>query len=304
MDTEKIYNQLLPKLEELEKQRLEVFAKTERTKKLSMIVTGIIVLAFLFIGQWMVSLFAAGIGLTVFTILYHRFRKEYAQNYKEEILKSLIESLGPGYSFDANGQIPEDALRKCGLFHEFNKTKGEDLISGKFDDYQFEMAEMNLWLEKTSKKADRGSSTIFTFKGLVFVGNIKQSFPAPIWLLSKNTTHKGLKDRLQKDWKRVVTNHKAFNEEYQVFSTNTDIAKKLLPENIQENIIRSKEEINPDMPMEFAFIENQVFISISTTVELFEPPIKTSVKDPELFKENIRYLKGTTGLLQQLTLVK
>ena len=57
------------------------------------------------------------------------------------------------------------------------------------------------------------------------------------------------------------------------------------------------------MRLELSFQDNQVYLSISTRRELFEPPIKTPVTDLEDFKSNFKYLVNTTGLLQRLTLV-
>ncbi|WP_020529292.1 DUF3137 domain-containing protein [Flexithrix dorotheae] len=304
-EIKKLYQQLLPSLEELETERQGVFKKLELLKKICLGVSLALGVIAFSTGHIMLMIFIWALGITAYTVLYFRFKKSYSSQYKGQVLKKVIARLGNNYGYFPERKIEDEALKESGLFPEFNTTKGEDLITGQFENYAFQMAEMGLWMRKGSGRADHGGTLSYIFKGLVFVGEISLNFPVKIWIISKNAPIVSSNDRGQSDWKRVAVFHKSFNKEYQVFSTDSQIAKKLLPAHILSTIIQVKEEIAEEkMRMELSFQGNKIYLSISTSKELFEPPLKTPVTDFDNFYANFKYLVNTTGLLQKLTLVK
>jgi hypothetical protein len=250
-------------------------------------------------------LVGAVLGITMYTLLYHRMIASYRQGYKERVFAEMINELGSQYSYKVDGQISDEVIRSSCLFFGFNKKQCEDLIAGKFDRYEFEMAEIRLFNELKSERVDRGGGLQYIFKGLFFVGTIPMSFPTKVWILSKNHPKTYGEDRVQKHWQKIELKHLAFRKEYLAYAEDKDIAYQILPDSILDVIVQTREAVVDDkMRLELSFQGNQVFLSISTTRELFEPPIKTSILDKEDFKANFKYLVNTTRLLQQLTLVR
>jgi hypothetical protein len=231
----------------------------------------------------------------------------YRKNYKLKVFHELVSELGNNYSYAVDGMIDDEVIRESGIFHKFTKVKCEDMIEGTFDDYSFHMAETNLWFDsvRNERHTQSGGAHSYIFKGLFFVGEIPLSFPTAIWILSKDHPKVHPISRVQEDWQKVRVDHSAFRLEYDVYASDKEMAAQILQPGILDTIIKAKENVvDSKMRFELSFQNNKVYISISTIKELFEPPVKTPVTDKEDFKANFKYLVNTTGLLQQLTLVK
>ena len=312
-DINQLYNRLLPRMEVLEEERIVLKGKLNKLKTISIGVTIILVIGIVFLTSSLFGglLFGAVLGITFYTILYHKMIGAYRKNYKLKVFHEVVSELGNKYSYTVDGKIDDEVIKNSGIFHEFTKVKGEDLIEGNFDEYSFQMAETNLWYykgrddDRKFKDIDAGHATSYIFKGLFFVGKIPLSFPTAIWILSKDHPKVHPISRVQEDWQKVRVSHSAFRLEYDVYASDKEMAAQILQPGILEAIIKAKETVvDPKMRLELSFQNNNVYISISTLKELFEPPVKTPVTDKEDFKANFKYLVNTTGLLQKLTLAK
>lgn len=308
---DRLYTKLLPRMEVLEKERIALKGKLNKLKTISIGVTIILVIG---IGFLTSSLFAGlllgvVLGITFYTILYHKMIGSYRKNYKLKVFDALVSELGNNYSYAVDGKIDDEVIRESGIFHKFTKVKSEDLIQGKFDEYSFQMLETNLWYHKRKhddrqwRDSNTGEAYSYIFKGLFFVGKIPLSFPTDIWILSKDHPKVHPVSRVQEGWEKVRVDHSKFRLEYDVYAADKEMAAQILQPGILDTIIKAKESVvDPKMRLELSFQNNTVYISISTLKELFEPPMKTPVTDKEDFKSNFKYLVNTTSLLQQLTL--
>ena len=256
-------------------------------------------------------LLAAVLGITFYTLMYHRMIGDYRKNYKTKVFRELVEELGPSYKYTADGNLDDELMKNSGIFHEFTKVKSEDLIEGHFDNHSFQMAETNLWYHKRKdddrpwRDSDRGEAYSYIFKGLFFVGKIPQKFPTSIWILSKDHPKVHPVSRVRDGWQKVRVDHSAFRLEYDIYAEDKEIAQQILQASTLDIIMETKEKVvDPNMRLELSFQQNNVYLSISTIKELFEPPVQTPVTDKADFMANFKYLVNTTGLTQQLTLVK
>lgn len=311
-DIDQLYNRLLPRMEALEQERIVLVGKLNKLKTISIGVTIILAIGIGFLmGLFWGLLLGVVLGITFYTILYHKMIGAYRKNYKLKVFHELVSELGNNYSYTVDGKMDDEVIRESGIFHEFTKVKGEDLIEGKFDDYSFQMAETNLWYHKRKhddrqwRDSDAGEAYSYIFKGLFFAGIIPFSFPTSIWILSKDHPKVHPVSRLQEGWEKVRIDHSAFRLHYDVYAENKEMASQILQPEILDTIMETKEKVvDTNMRLELSFQKNNVYISISIMKELFEPPVKTPVTDKEDFNANFKYLVNTTGLLQQLTLVK
>ena len=307
-----LYNSLLPRLEVLEKERIELLGKLKKLKIISIGITIMLLIAFGYLlGGLLGLIVSAALGISFYTILYHKTIDNYRKNYKIRVFQELVNELGDRYKYTVDGSLDDNVLKQSGIFHEFTKSKYEDLIEGKFDTYSFQMAETNLWYEKQRyegqkhRDRDAGSAQSYIFKGLFISGEIPITFPTAIWILAKKHPQVHPKSRVMEGWEKVRIDNKAFRMEYDVYAEKKELAKQILQDSILETILSAKENVvDKNMRLELSFQANMVYLSISTLKELFEPPIKTPVTDIDDFKANFKYLANSTSLLQQLTLVK
>jgi len=305
---DQLYDKLLPRMQVLEKERLLLTDKFAKLKKICVGLTIILVVIIGYLmGLFWGILLGAVLGITAYTLMYHRIIGDYRKNYKRKVFHALIEELGSNYQYTIDGKFEEEVIRSSGIFHEFTKVRCEDLIEGQFDNYSFQMAETNLWYEAVRNKnhTERGGSYSYIFKGLFFAGKIHLVFPTSIWILSKDHPKVHPISRVKEGWQKVRVDHSGFRLEYDVYAQDQELARRILPESILDSIMKIRERIvDKNMRLEISFQQSDVYISISTMKELFEPPVNTPATDKETFADNFKYLVNTTGLLQQLTLVK
>ena len=305
-DIDKLYNKLLPRLEMLEQDRIKLADRLTMLKKVGIGVGIVLAVVTTYFAGLLFGLLAGGaLGVTLYTIQYHKMIRVYRNSYKVNVFDQLIGELGPNYQYTQDGQIEEEQIRKSGIFHEFTKAECEDLIEGNFEDYSFKIAETNLWYtKKNSSNTDRGGAVSYIFKGLYFIGSIQFAFPTPIWILSKDHPSVHPVSRVKEGWQKVRIDQSAFRLEYDVYAGDKEAAAKILSSNILDTIMETKAKtVDKNMRLELSFQQKNIYISISTMKELFEPPVKTPITDKENFKDNFKFLVNITGLLQQLTLV-
>ena len=300
-----LYRNLKPRLRVLEDQRKIVFKKVETLKKASLLI-GITISVVAFTqGIWWVSIFVFAGGLIVYGLLYKKYLKSYRKNYKSKIFTECIDELGYRYTYDLEGALDEQEFKMSGLFQPFTSIQSEDLITGKFDTYSFQMIEASLMWNKKSTDAKKSSSTSMVYKGLFFAGTISLTFPTKIWILSKKVLGFHARNRISSQWDKVTLDHATFSKEHEVYSENGAMASQVLQTAILDTILETKQTLAEErITMELSFQNNRVFISISSGKDQFEPPLSVPVTDFETFKANFNYLAGTTGLLKKLTLVK
>ncbi len=303
---EKLYRELSPELQKLEEERLNLLKKINKLK-LGLIATALILSAGAAYGKiyWLIAVIVVA-GIIMYAFSYRRLIKPYRDEYKTKIFTVMVATLGTGLSYDQYGKIDEALIRKSGLFPEFDTVKSEDVIKGDFDQYSFTQAEISLYYDKPDKRPESGGAYRWLFRGLFFAGQTKETFPADLWILAKDRPlGNELKEITSNLHEVPVNGHKDFTKNFKVYSRDVEAATRMLQENDLNKIMIIKDEaIDDEVYMDFSFIGNQVFIAISSAKDLFEPPIRDSITDFEIFKSNFKYLANTTGLMHHLSLAK
>jgi len=290
---ESLYNELKPKLETLETERLTVLKKIATLVKVIILICLFLAIPVVYFTEamWVVAIGIAGV--VAYLIGRVKLQKKYRMDYKANILEVMVSTLGTNYSYDPNGKIDKELMQTSKLFKKFNKIDCEDLIEGKFEKYSFRQAEISL--DYHIEGTNQGGSTKNIFRGLFFVGTLPISFPANIWVYPKVQVDKSAHDKVQV----VETNNKNFSDVFIAYSDVDQPTASLLPTSMLDNMVDIYQKFQGER-MKFAFIENNVIVAIHSDKDLFEPSMKIPVTDFETFKADFRYLKLTTSLVNQL----
>ena len=303
---EKLYNDLKPQLKKLEEERLTLLKQINKLKVSLMAVALIASAALAYLEYYWFIVAVVIVCFVIYGFSYRRLIKPYRDNYKTKIFKVMVATLGSGLSYDQYGKIDEGLIRKSGLFAEFDTVKSEDVIKGDFDQYSFTQAEISLYYDKPDKRPDSGGAYRWIFRGLFFAGKTKETFPADLWILAKDRPLGNELAEITSNLQEVpVSGHESFTSSFKVYSHDVEAATNMLKDNDLNKIMIVKDEaIDDEVYIDFSFIGNEVFIAISSAKDLFEPPIRDSIVDFDIFKSNFKYLANTTGLLHHLSLAK
>ncbi|MBL4654337.1 MAG: DUF3137 domain-containing protein, partial [Bacteroidia bacterium] len=181
---------------------------------------------------------------------------------------------------------------------------GEDFLQGKKGKILFRFSELHT---QTYLKDHRGRKAYMTiFQGLFFVAKFKRRFKGQTVILpdtAQKLFGKFGKEIQKLNWFRddlVEVPDQEFGKEFVVYSSDPDETKNLLTEQLAKRILDFRNATGHRLSM--SFIENCVNVAIPLNLDLFEPPLYSSMLDFETIFDDYRYLSIATGIVDDLDL--
>lgn len=269
-DFDSFYSEkLLPKLKNLE---------PESNDTLKWQVAGIAAL-FLCIACFTISQSAIAILFVIVLIfsIFKFFRKKenFTYNYKEVIIKEIVEFLNPGALYEPLKMVAQRDYEYSGLYpRNYDDFSGEDWINGAYKDVNYFCSE----LETARLGGRHGGSRIRVFKGLFFVAPINFKYGATyVWPSNDVQLPATVADYHFERFlplpeiAPVQMNNAEFESCYVVYSTDSSAARTIINSEMMERMIHFRNQINRDV--RFSFVKGYCFVSIAMDENLFEPKL-------------------------------
>lgn len=299
----KYYNHTIhPALRRLERRRLKLILLFAGS---AVLVLAILLLEIL-INNLLVTLLLA-IPLFLYgSWIYLRMRK-FIRSYKPQIMNLILDFMQePIYyndmHYEAAKSIPKDVFFSSRLFETKAPIyRGEDYISGKIGELEFELSE--LFVEE-DKPVSTGMRRVF--KGVFVHARLNFDLRGAVLVWPRNFKQLNVKAI------KAATLHGAFNQDHEILTdsfraTFTTYATKdthvadLLPENLQRALINylaflkqrdniSQAYSNPQKQSQpraifFSILSNHIFLAISEERDLLEPYILRSNLSFDLIRD-------------------
>jgi Protein of unknown function (DUF3137) len=195
-------------------------------------------------------------------ISYFKYIKKndlYTDDYKESVIKEIINHISPGIIYEPDYCISEKEYKTSGLFRlYFDDFYGEDYMEGVYNNVSFHCSVLETKYEDTS--------TIF--KGLFFVAKINSSLTGGtyVWSWDYEQLPVSIMDEEYRlmPMSRVVRVHfsnQSFNKYFSVCSTLPYQAKQILtPERIH-HMVSFKELLQANIA--FSFVSGHCYVAIA-----------------------------------------
>jgi len=298
--TDFYYKNLFPTLEILEKERKQLRFR--------------IILFFIFLS--IVSIFIATISqefinfvvfayIAIAGIVYKFLIKDYTSDFKQKIIKPLVEAIDPNLTYSESLHVEEELFNNADLFSTPNKLTGNDLVRGKIEDIDIEFSDIHAQKKHRNSKGHKNHTTIF--KGLFIVSEFNKNFKGKTvvlpdtaqstfgniignWLQSKNMR----RDEL------VKMDNVEFEKEFVVYSDDQIEARYILSHSLMQKLLEYKEKSKH--PIHISFIGSKIHMAIEYNKDLFEPTIFSSLLDYKVAKEYVETLHLAIGIVQELKL--
>lgn len=239
-------------------------------------------------GIFFVTLFLMiPIGFYISYLLY-RIRK-FKTDWKPKVVNLIIDFIDNKLSYgemayDATGFVSKKKFVESGLFAKTGKFySGEDKISGKIGDVDFEMSELEI---KDLSKIESG--TVEIFRGIFLAAQIVNPIRGTIMVLPRN--HKQLLIKTIKTFNIAggelvsdVLEHEGFNENYLTYATEDALISNVLSFEMQEAIVEYTERAMKDLYV--SFNNNNIYLAVREPKDILEPFIFESNVDFELIRE-------------------
>ncbi len=235
------------------------------------------------------------LGIVVYGIKYFIESRKFKTHFQNEVGIKVIQKLGPEFTYEPNGKIPESEIRSTHLFSEFNRYDSEDLVNGKIGEKHIRFAEIKL-AKVTHKSGGTGKSsettTTMVFKGIFLTLDLNNNFPSPFWIVPRKWyyTFSNLKG------KKVSIDHSEFNKIYKVVAIDPDFVKKLLINPILDKLLSVNEDLKTRKiiwgSIWFAFFDNHISAALNTKKDFLEGSIRRPIDSQEFLEEQVTFLNS------------
>ncbi len=304
LTTEKIF----PKIkEELNKAEAERLAAVKRSKPYLYFFYGIIGLYIVLVivkpVAWAAGLFGIMFGIIPWIIKRSNETNKIKKYFQQTIFPKVINEMGPEFSYEPKGQIPEDTIKKGRLFESFNKLFCEDLITGKVEDKTFRYAELKLVKRSTRVNNDDVNKESTVFKGIFFMLDLKHSVPSAFYVYPAVIAR--FIEKISKSFlpgKMVELNHESFNKTYRVYTEDPETIAKILPDAMLDKFVAINQQLKDDGITKtftrFSFVDQSVFVAIEAFQGIMNPGLKKELNTEEFIKPQLQLINRMNELAQ------
>jgi len=208
-------------------------------------------------GLW----FAGGL---VFGVLWYSADGKIWNLLIGNIVRSVLPKVFTVESWEPQGRIDEEEIRKANLVPGWNISSGDMLVKGSYRGLKFSFSNMTL-VEYRQSNTGRGKSRIRRknrFRGQWFICDLAKYFEAPVLLAPRTGTNA---DR------EIETVNPAFNRKYRIAASDPGTALYVLTPCLMDYILNTDRLSNARTWL--CFTGNQVHIAFNRKHTLFN--IKT-----------------------------
>jgi len=130
-------------------------------------------------GSSTISLIVAAVGGVLIFGVWWLFTKDFKSNFKNTIIRQIIQYVDPSLSYAAEGMIARGAFEGSTLFkRRIDRYKGEDLVEGQIDKTRIRFSELHAEYKTTTtdSKGRRQTHWHTIFKGLFVIADFNKHF--------------------------------------------------------------------------------------------------------------------------------
>jgi len=288
---------IAPELQRLERKRLRLVGLL----LMSVLVFGGLIAFQFYVNIWVIFLLLM-IPHVFYTGYLLRQLQRFRQRFKPNVIEPLLDFIDNGPNFDTNYPLayyPREGMTKklfqdSGIFSTpAPYYTAEDKIAGKIGEIEFELCELDV-RENSPVRADLDE----VFKGVFLHAFFKAqvSGQVRVWPRSRRQfLTKAIKDFTFTGGKNADHEimNPSFRQLFMVYATPNTVVHAILPETIQEAIVRYHTRIGRDLY--FSFQNKDFFVGITQPKDLLEPYIFRSNQSFDLILE---FMRDITLILQ------
>lgn len=237
--------------------------------------------------------------LTVFA-LYHWVdepRRTYVSEYKSRVMPEIARTL---FDFDyfEHGWIDPDRITGSMLIPVHENFHTEDLFCGSYAGVDVELCEARLTRMQSGHA--RGSSIVFN--GLFVLMSTQRTFAGRTVLRAESGAVANLIAGSIGGLERVVLEDPEFEDVFEVYASDQLEARSLLTPAFMDRLKTLANDLGEGR-LQAAFYDQQFFVMVSMTENLFEPPsIYSSVLQETGLSRVVRQLGDVLSIIDMLKL--
>lgn len=223
----------------------------------------------------------------------------YGVGVRLAVLPKLARFFGDEWKFRAHGGFDQNILLAAGITPEFNTIEDENLLTGRHQGAEIQIAELKLIRKREASDTKRRRETM-AFWGVGVSIQVRRKFTGKTI---------GLKDKGRLNWlrkkggslKQVVFDNEDFESEFEVFSSDPKEAHFLVNDKFIPLLMELSESFRnssgEDCSLRFSFYNNKLLILIDSRAKLFYPP---SIFEPALREQEFKQYLHQIGTVRRI----
>ncbi len=246
------------------------------------------------------------IGFALFMWTKKMMSKDYAHEFKNNIIHPLINQIDDSLQYRKSLHIPQGEFQASRLFRkEIDRYKGNDLVKGELDGVKLRFSDVHAEYESKDSKGRSSWHTIF--QGLFIIADFNKEFNGHTtifpdkaerlfgkligsWLQRHNMSQEAL----------IKMDDPLFEQHFVVYGTHQVEARYILTHSMMKRLLDFKRRSK--VPLYISFIDKKIYLALAYNKDLFEPSVFSSLLEYLLVKEYISTLQLATGIIEELKL--
>ena len=249
-----------------------------------------------------VSLVYTGVpllALIIFLISGMKAKKKYRTYYKAHYIDAMIKSAIPSVQYKPDQGFSSSMISNTGLISMGNIYHSEDLITGVYNNVEFQRADVLIQDESTDSDGNTTTTTKFQGRWMVFESN--KYFEADLQIIQKGFAYAVKRTSIftRKDNRRhaIETEDVTFNKEFKCLCQNDQEAFYLLTPVLMQGLMKLAAE--SDGKIMVGFVNNRIHVAIRSNKDSLEPPIFHRVSDADV-REIQREIHAVTSFVEEM----
>jgi hypothetical protein len=210
-------------------------------------------------------------------------QQTYRDFFKSEVIVRLARLIDPSLVFQQDGGITIEEFRQSGLYRtDIDRYKAEDYFHGQIGATAFRFSEVHAEYKTTSTDSDGRTSTQWhtIFRGLFFIADFNKHFQGRTFVLPDfaESTLGRIGQKFQEWGSKIDTRQgelvkledPEFERLFAVHSTDQVEARYILSTSLMQRLSAFRQQRNA--PVAVSFVDSQIFLTISSSKNHFEPP--------------------------------
>ncbi|KJG40699.1 galanin [Photobacterium angustum] len=240
-------------------------------------------------------------------VRFSKQKQQYCVNYKQKVITALLANINESFYYQPLGSISEQDYKASQLFPQrYDSFRGEDFVQGTIGKTTLRFSELETQVKKqrvNQKESREEWETIF--RGILFIADANKHFNSQTLILpAKNAVISAIGDAVShlfnRENKRVALENPHFEQYFSVYSNDQIEARYLLTPAMMERLVdfvtKAKNRIS------LSFIDNNVFIAMSSHKNYFEPALFTSSDSLESVQAIAQDLQFVIDIVSDLDL--
>jgi hypothetical protein len=270
-EVEKVFREKVrPKLASIEKERLKV----RKIQHISMGVIATVVLAMCIYSPFL-SLLFLGLGVSLGKGVWSSLNsksKEFVTQFRKVAIKTLFETMIPGCTYSPFKYVSKNSFLHSKILegYRFEKFTGEDYVSGKFGELNFEFSEV-----KALNKSDDTKEYYSVFSGLFFAVTLRKSLNLKMLIMPDDEVtfgkmlRDGQKAMAPESYSLIQLESKDFEDHFCVYADDQIKARVLLSPMVMEKMSKLHKESG--LKMIISLLDDKLYVAIESDENFFHP---------------------------------